>query len=345
MYTGGMLAKRLYPELDDLGVTIFARDFMDKAVGNFHASQRPVFFQGTLGVALGLFQTYSLTLGQNIYRHLEMKNYKALGVAALTQSGIFGIGSMPGFHAVSNLIGEHFSDQHVDLTTGTYRALGDDAAETVLYGLPSLAGLGTHTRGDANFRIPGLTGDNVVAINFAKQAAQSVATVAGSVGQGNNAGQAFMEALSLQSLSRPLARSAELASGYSVTRAGNTVQTPEEVWTTTGVMARVLGTRPVTETKLREADQLNRFYGAIDRKARQDVIKEIRTGIRNSDFSDEKLSKAAEEYFRKGGTPTGWRSAVNTALAKTETSGKEIFIEKLKPDSPLQFMINNLDGE
>lgn len=345
MFTGAMLAKRLYPGLDDLGVTIFARDFMDKAVGNFHAAQRPVLFQGTLGVALGLFQTYSLTLGQNIYRHLELKNYKALGTAMLTQSTLFGIGSMPGFQAVSNMIGEHFSDQHIDLTTGTYRALGDDVAETVLYGLPSLAGIGTHTRGDANFRIPGLSGDNVVAINFAKQAAQAVGTVAGSLGQGNNAGQAFMEALSLQSMSRPLARGAELATGYSITRAGNTVQTPEEVWTTTGIMARVLGTRPTTEVKLREADQLNRFYGAIDREARQSVIKKIKTGIRNSDFDEAKLAEFAEEYFRKGGTPTGWRSAVNTALAQTDTSGKEIFIEHLKPNSPLNYMINSLDGD
>lgn len=341
MFTGAALGKRLYPELDDLGVTVFARDFMDKAVGNFHASQRPVFFQGTLGVALGLFQTYSLTLGQSIYRHLELKNYKALGVAALAQSTIFGAGSMPGFHAVSNMIGEHFSDSHMDLTTGTYRAVGDEAAKTILYGLPSLAGLGTHTRGDSNFRIPGITGDNVVAINFAKQATQAIGTVSDSFGQGSNAKQAFLEALSLQSMSRPLARGAELASGYSITRAGNTVQTPEEVWTTQGIMARVIGTRPIAEIKLREADQLNRFYGSIDRDNRQEVIKEIRTALRDSDLSSEKVSKAAEKYFRNNGTPAGWRSALATAIGKTETSGKEIFTEKLKPDSPLQYMINN----
>ncbi|WCD44278.1 putative structural protein [Polaromonas phage Tiera] len=345
MYTGAMLGKRLYPELDDIGLTIFARDFMDKAVGNFHAAQRPVFFQGTAGVALGLFQTYSLTLGQNIYRHLEMKNYKALGTAGLLQSGIFGIGSMPGFNAVSQLIGANFSDNHTDLVTGTYRDLPDQMAQSVLYGLPSLAGLGTHTRGDSNFRIPGLTGDNVVAINFAKQAAQAVGTIGTAMGEGTGMPQAFAEALSLQSLSRPLARGAELASGYSVTRAGNTVQTPDEVYTTTGVMARVLGVRPITETRLREADNLNRYYGALDREARQKVVKSIRTGIRSGDFDDGKLAGYAEEYFRKGGTPTGWRSAVNTAIGKTETSGKEIFIDKLKPDSPLQFMINNMDGE
>lgn len=345
MYTGAALAKRLYPELDDVGVTIFARDFMDKAVGNFHASQRPVFFQGTLGVALGLFQTYSLTLGQAIYRQLELKNYKALGTAALLQSTLFGAGSMPGFNAVSQLIGDKFSDSNVDLTTGTYRALGDDVAEMVLYGLPSMAGIGTHTRGDANFRIPGLTGDNVVALNFAQQAATAVSSVARSFGEGSNAGQAFLEALSLQSMNRPLARGAELASGYSITRAGNTVQTPEEVWTTTGIAARILGTRPIAETKLREADHLNRYYGAIDKENRQEVIKGIRTAIRNENFQEADLAILAEEYFRNNGTPSGWRSAVNTAIAKTEVSGKEIFVDKLKPNNPLNYMIDKLDGD
>lgn len=344
MYTGAVLAKRLYPELDDAGVTIFARDFMDKAVGNFHSSQRPVMFQGTLGVALGLFQTYSLTLAQSIYRQMELKNYKALGAAMLTQSSLFGAGSMPGFAAVSNMIGEHYSDNHVDLVTGTYRAVGDTAAQTVLYGLPSLAGIGTHTRGDSNFRIPGLTGDNVVAINVAQQAAQSISSVARSFGEGSNAGQAFLEALSLQSISRPLARGAELANGYSITRAGNTVQTPAEVWTAQGIMARVIGTRPATELKLREADQLNRFYGAVDKERRQKVMKGIKTALRNDNLQDSEIAALAEEYFRFGGTPTGWRSALNTAVATTETSGKEVFVEKLKPDSPLIYMLNGLDG-
>jgi hypothetical protein len=155
MNTGAVLAKRLYPELDDTGITIFARDFMDKALGNFHASQRPVFFQGTLGVALGLFQTYSLTLAQSIYRHLELKNYKALGTAALLQSGIFGTESMPGFNLISQQIGKNFSDEHFDLSTGTYRAVGEPLGNFLLYGLPSNIGGGSYTtRGDVNPRAP-----------------------------------------------------------------------------------------------------------------------------------------------------------------------------------------------
>lgn len=345
MFNGAVLAKRLYPELDDAGITLFARDFMDKAVGNFNAGQRPVMFQGTLGVALGLFQTYSLTLAQNVYRHLEMKNYKAIGQAAMLQTGIFGSGSLPGFNAVSQAIGSNFSDDHTDLVTGSYRALGDPLASSLIYGLPSQLGVGTSTRGDSNPRFPGTGNDSLAVINFAAQAAKSVQTMADAVGNRDKSiPAAFAEALSLQSLSRPLARGAELVTGYSVTGKGNTVQTPEEVWTFAGVAARIISTRPAEEIKLRDAIHLRSFYGAVDSKNRSELMNEVKQRVRAGTLNEGDVSGASEAYFRKGGTPTGWRSAINSAMASENTDGKEIFIDKLKPNSPLNYMINSLDG-
>lgn len=345
MFNGAVLAKRLYPELDDAGITLFARDFMDKAVGNFNAGQRPVMFQGTLGVALGLFQTYSLTLAQNVYRHLEMKNYKAIGQAAMLQTGVFGSGSLPGFNAVSQAIGANFSDDHTDLVTGSYRALGDTAASSLIYGLPSQLGLGISTRGDSNPRFPGTGNDSLAVINFAQQAAQSVQTMADAVGNRDKSiPAAFAEALSLQSLSRPLARGAELVTGYSVTQKGNTVQTPEEVWTFAGIAARLISTRPAEEIKLRDAIHLRSFYGAADSKNRSELMNEVKQRVRAGTLSESDISEASDAYFRKGGTPNGWRSAINSAMASENTDGKEIFVDKLKPTSSLHYMINNMDG-
>jgi hypothetical protein len=344
MFTGYSLAKKLYPELDDAGATIFARDFLDKAVGNFHANQRPVFFQGTAGVAMGLFQTYMLTLAQGTYRALEMKNYKALGTAMLAQSGIFGASSLPGFQQISAYIGENFSDDHIDLTTGTYRAIGNDAADFVLYGLPSNLGPALHTRGDIQFRPPNVLAglDNVVAVNFAKQGMEMMGSVASALSADNpDMGRAFMQALSMQSISRPLARGAEIATGYSTTRQGSTVSVPEEVWTPVGITARLLSTRPFEEQKLRQAMAYDSYYASIDSESRSELIGKVRTAIRNGDLTDAKLAEFAESYFENGGTARGWRTALNNAIAKTEESGKEVFINKLRPDSPLNWMISN----
>ncbi len=347
MNAGASLAKRLYPELDDNGVTIFARDFMDKALGNYSASQRPVLFQGTAGVAMGLFQTYMLTLAQNTYRAVELKDWKSLAKAMLAQQTVFGSSSMPGFDAVSKTIAENFSDDNFDLTTGTYRALGDPLADWVLYGLPSnLSGAALHTRGDIDPRVPNLLGgvDNLVSANFAVQTFGMMKNFAKAVSVENeDVGQAMLQALSLQTMSRPLARVSELGSGYSMTQQGNTVQIPDEVRTVNGVMARVLGTRPMAEAKLREAMHLNAYYGSVDRDNRNAVVNDLRTSIRNGTVTSEKVAEIAEKYMRNGGTPRGWKAAYNNALAKTNMSGEDAFLSKVQEDSPFNFMIGNLE--
>lgn len=342
MFTGGNLAKRMYPELDDVGITIFARDFMDRVIGNYHAAQRPTMFGGTLGVAMGLFQTYMVTMAQSIYRHLELKDYKALMAMMTTQAGIFGTGSLPGFHQISSLIGEHFSDNNVDLVSGTFRAVPDPMANMLLYGVPSSMGPAFYSRGELAPRIPGGPGE-FPAVNMAMQAIQGVSKVASAIGaQDGDAGRAMMEALSMQSISRPLARISEIADGYSVTREGNTIAVPEEVWTPVGIMSRLLSMRPLQEAKLRDAIHMKNVYGSIDYEERQAATAQLKTALRNGTLTDEKLADIAEKYLRTG-TPQGWRSAVNTAIAQTNTSGRETFLNKLQADNPLMYMIDALD--
>lgn len=344
MFTGGVLAKRLYPELDDLGVTIFARDFMDKAVGNYHAAQRPTFFQGTLGAAAGLFQTYMLTMGQRIYRHLQLKDYKALGKMMLTQNTVFGMGSLPGFSVISQYLGDNYSDDNIDLTTGTFRALPDPVANAVMYGLPSSIGPAFYSRGEIAPRAPTTLGE-LPAFNMIQQVIQGVSSVAQAASaMDGTAGRAMMQALSMQSVNRPIARLSELASGYSVTRQGNTIAVPEEVWTATSALSRLIATRPLEEAKLRDAIHLDRYYGSLDHEERQKAIAELKTAIRSNMLTDEKLSAISEEYLRTG-SPQGWRSAVNQAVAQTNTPGASTFTHKLKPNNPLMYMIDNLDGE
>lgn len=354
MNTGYMLGKRLYPELDDDALTIFARDFMDKTQGNYSAAQRPVFFQGTAGMALGLFQTYMITMAQSIYRNIEKGDWGTLAKAAALQSGIFGTKSLPGFEYISETIGNNFSDDNYDLTTGTFRALGNEErgiGEMVLYGLPSaLSGASIYTRGTVDPRLPNfLAGiDNIVGVNMGIQAYDTISQVATSLGQGDDVGQAMLEALSVQTLSRPLARGSELlmsrlGEGGTVNRQGNTVQTSDEVWTFQGIFARALASRPMEEARLREAEFRKATYDQVDREARQAVTDKLRTALRNGSNTPEKVSALAEEYFRNGGSPTGWRAAYRNAVARTNVSGELTFLDELDPEDPFNHMIDSLD--
>ncbi|ANA48876.1 structural protein [Pseudomonas phage PaMx33] len=340
--TGIETARRLYGnKASDKQVLIFARDFLKQSVGNYTTSQRPMLFQGSAGAAMGLFQTYMLTYAQNLYRHLELKDYKGLGKVMLAQGGIFGAGSLPGFQPISHAIGDHFSDDNYDLTTGTFRALDDDLASILIYGLPSNLGPALHTRGDVNPRVPS-SFDTMVAPSMIGQLMTSFVDVGKAVlKQDGNVGQAFFEALSTQSVSRPIARLSELASGYSVTGAGNQIAAPEDVWTWQGVLARVLSTRPLKEAKVREAIHLNTYYGSLDREQRQAVLETMKTAIRNNNLTPELMDDLALEYLRTG-TPQGLRSSINQAFMENE-EGKVAQLRQTFKDSPLVYLLDDLD--
>lgn len=346
MFAGYALAKKVYPQLGDTGATIFARDFMDRAVGNYHSGQRPVMFQGTMGVAMGLFQTYMLTMAQNIYRHLELKDYKNLGKAMLAQSTIFGAGSLPGFDIVSQAIGDNFSDENIDLTTGTFRASDDKVATSVIFGLPANLGPALFTRGDISPRIPNPTNFNsIAAVNMVNQSAQAVSNVVSAVQEGKNFGSAALQALSLQSVSRPIARVSELATGYSISRAGDVFSAPSEVYTFNGIASRIMGARPIEEAIARESLHLDKTYARADREARMEVTGKLKKAIRNNELEDNDLEELAAAYMKKGGSAQGWRTAVNNALEGANTSGRQLVINKLRPDSPLMYMMDSLDGD
>lgn len=342
LMTGVDLGRRLYgPAASDRQLSIFARDFMKQSLGNYTTSQRPMMFQGTFGAAMGLFQTYMLTYAQSMYRHLDLKDYKGLGQTMLLQGGIFGAGSLPGFHPVSQAIGEHFSDEHWDLATGTYRALPDYLADMVIYGLPSNLAPDVHTRGDVSPRVPtGLS--TMVAPSMLVQSFDTMFKVGKSMlAQDIGAGQAFMEALATQSVSRPIARMSELFTGRAITGQGNQVAGPEEVWSWQGIMARVMSTRPLSESKTREAMHLNSYYGAIDADARSAVLGSLRTAIRSGSLDNDLMDDLAYKYLRVG-TPQGFRQAVNQALMEQENTKLVDLSTKLR-DSPLMSILDDIE--
>ena len=343
--TGVYIAKTSYPTLPDAGVLTFARDFMDRVIGNYSASQRPTAFQGTFGIAMGLFQTYMVTLAQSLYRHLEKGEFKALAKTMLAQGGIFGAKSLPGFNIVSEQIGEHFSDNNVDLVTGTFRALPSKMAEMIIYGLPSsFTQAAITSRGDIQPRIPDpFSGVSAIpAINLTMQTAQALGKIASSVySMDKTAGQGIMEALSMQSISRPVARISEIASGQSVTNKGNLIAGPDEIWTPLSIIARVMSTRPTSEARARDAIHLNSLYGSIDRQNRQEISMQLKSHLRGGTLNESVVSALAEKYLRTG-SPAGWNSVVNSALAQTNLPAGTTVRNYLAPDSPTMAMVNDL---
>jgi len=342
-FIGVNMAKKAYPGLSDSGVMTFARNFMDESVGNYTAAQRPAAFQGSIGVTMGLFQTYMVTYAQAMYRQIENKDFKVLAKMMLAQGGIFGASSLPGFSQVSEAIGTHFSDNHIDLETGTFRAVGDKTAQILLYGLPSQL-VGLNTRGAVSPRIPNILGglDNLVVVNVATQAYDAADRVVHAAFQADgNAGKAMLEALSLQSISRPLARLSELGTGRSITSTGDVIDS--DTWTFQSVAARVMSTRPIQDTQIRTAKRLDSLYGAVDRDNRRKVTMQLKSNLLNGNLDQEKLGYLANQYMRSSGSATGWRSAVAEAQGQVDKPGSDLVRDELRPNSPSMYMMNDLD--
>ena len=69
----------------------FINIFVNRVQGNYVTSQRPIAFQGTLGGALSLFQTYQFNLLQQLFRHIENRDARTIAVMAGLQTSIFGL--------------------------------------------------------------------------------------------------------------------------------------------------------------------------------------------------------------------------------------------------------------
>jgi len=330
--TGYRMAQSKFPDGADEVLEAFANAFTLRTMGNYNARQRPALFQGALGATVGLYQTFMLTMAQNMARYVERGDKKALGLLLGGQASMFGVESLPGFDLFNDILGEYVGDpnSHQDIRQTLYKALGDDsdqsrsAAEYALFGFPStLFQTAVQTRGDLQVRSPiTLKGDGFQfappvfnaykdGIAFAWNTMSGMANAFSTAG-GKDVFRAFGEGVASQSLWRPAARLTELGLGYSLDRSGQQVSNESEVggWAT---MSRVMGSRPMKEQSLRTLKYSGKYYDAIDSGNRRDAINTLRTITRGE--SDGEIGGVMQKYLDAGGTARGWNTALNTAYA------------------------------
>ena len=73
------------------------------------------------------------------------------------------------------------------------------------------------------------------------------------------------------------------------------------------------------------------------------TLGDIKTRIRAGNL-DDAIAEASWNAHEMAAHTNGIRSTIRTALAQEETTGKEVFANKLRMDSPLNYMIGSLDG-
>lgn len=98
---------------------------VNRVIGSYTVNQRPILFQGPVGAAIGLFQTYQFNLMQNLLRYVGDGDKKSVMTLLGMQNFMFGIQSNPGFYALNQYIGNSNTSQG-DIVSSAYRVAGKE---------------------------------------------------------------------------------------------------------------------------------------------------------------------------------------------------------------------------
>lgn len=299
----------------------YINTFVNRTQGNFLASQRPMLFQGPIGQAMGLFQTYQFNMIQQLMRHVGDGQTKNAAVMMGLQGVIYGINGLPGFNAINtHIIGNAAGNtDHTDLYRATYNAAGKDAGDWLMYGLgsnwmsvfsPDLKN-NLYSRGDINPRnisvVPANPLDYPIVQATAKLASNFYESVS-KVAQGADVWSTFLRGIEQNGISRPLAGMAQVLGGMTseegqvtpVNSKSNILMAHD--WNNLASLTRVVGGKPLDEAVVN--DLMFRFnaYSSHDAAKKASLGEAIKISILGGAVPDDmQIQSFSESYMKAGG--------------------------------------------
>ena len=308
----------------------FIRIFVNRTQGNYTASQRPIAFQGTIGAAISLFQTFQFNLFQQLFRHIENRDAKTIAVMGGLQTALFGLNGLPMFDAINtHLVGmASINEGHHDVYSKMVGLVGKDIGDWALYGTASAFPLfsdkwpSLYTRGDLNPRSLTLVPtsfNEVPIVSVATRFASAVAGFGNQVANGAPIGAAFLQGLEHNGISRPLAGIAQVMQGQSTTSKGSIIAANSD-WLSIASATRVLGAKPMDESvALNHMFRLN-AYKAYDLDRQEKLGAVVKSKIRSGDLTPEDVVDFGAEYAARGGRIEGYSQAMQRWMRSTQQS-------------------------
>lgn len=372
-YTGNTFAEEfnrfisadVMRQITDIGIeagSLSAREakayintFVNRVEGNIIASQRPLMFQGPIGQAIGLFQTYQFNLMQNLFRYVGEGKGKDVAMLLGLQGTFYGMNGLPGFafmnqHIVGTASG---NKQHRDVYDATYGIAGQSAGELLLYGIPSFVTRGNlYSRGDINPRqvtIVPTSPEQVPIVGAYTKFVNSILGVAANVKDGAPVWDSFLAGIEHNGLSRPLAGMAQFARGFTnesgkvfstSTRGTMMYQNDLLSWATA---IRVAGAKPLDEAIVNDGVYRLRAYEAVDRSRKFALSEAVKIGAVNGEIpSEEQVAVFAERYAALGGKQSYFNRWMMEQIKHATTPQSQEIARQLK--HPLAYKVQMLMG-
>jgi len=334
--------------------------FVNRVKGNYVASQRPIAFQGPIGNAIGLFQTYQFNLMQQMLRYVENGEGKTLALLAGVQSTMFGLSGLPGFQILNNsIVGNGATNPaHKDFFSTVASLMDPKLGNYIMYGaLSNWLNTGLYSRGDINPRQLTLLPINPLdypAIRGGIAFLDSMWNVTKNLVNGGNIPTSILLGLEHNGLSRPLSGLAQLMQGYVTTGDGGIVSTtrPGMLDNTAGYsdlfsaanFSRLMGARPLDEAIVLDAQYRNTMYKAKDQTRIQQIGEALKTNIYGGQpLETGKASRFLAEYTMAGGNITSFsQSMMKWTMDANVSVANKVYRELLTPNN--QQLIQAMGG-
>lgn len=320
----------------------YINTFVSRVDGNTVASQRPLMFQGPLGNAIGLFQSYQFNMMQNLFRYSAEGSKKDVAMLMGLQGTFFGLNGLPAFqfinqHVVGTLSG---NKNHVDLYDATYGAAGKQMGDLLMYGLPSdLLRTNLYSRGDINPRsvtvIPTSIKDIPFVSGFSNMLGNFKETV-GKMANGGDVWSSLLQGLEHNGISRPLAGMAQVleATGpsgkvYSTTSKGSILFSNDLL--SLASLTRLAGGRPLDEAIVNDGVFRIHSYQQFD----HDKLNKIGEAVKASTIEgripdEEQLAQFAAEYSKSGGKQIQFNKWMMNKIKSANTSEAQKITSQLQ---------------
>jgi hypothetical protein len=291
--------------------------FVNRTQGNMIASQRPQMFQGPIGQAIGLFQTYQFNIMQQLLRYVgEGSKKDALTLLGL-QGTVYGMNGLPGFQAINqHIIGTASGNtNHTDAYTSINNIVGKNAGDWITYGVasnmlmdPDLK-VNLYSRGDINPRqvtiVPTNMADIPIVASWAKLAT-STKNALSSVANGGDIWNSLLSGIEQNGINRPLAGLARVMRGaddgvsYSTTGKGNIISAND--FNSLANLARISGAKPFDEAVTQDAVYRIQAYQAVDRAKKEKLGLAVKSVVAEGGVpSREQLEDFMAGYVKLGG--------------------------------------------
>ena len=345
--------------MDQRTANTYINTFVNRTQGNMVASQRPQIFQGPVGQAIGLFQTYQFNIMQQLMRYVGEGSKKDAMTLLGLQGTVYGMNGLPAFQAINtHIIGTASGNTaHTDAYTSVNNIAGVEAGKWIMFGVssnmfldPDLK-LNLYSRGDINPRHLSVVPTNVADVPIVGAWAKFAGAVKdglSDVSNGADVWKSILQGIEQQGINRPLAGMARVARGigegevsYSTSGKGNIVSAND--FYSLANFARLTGAKPLDEALVQDAAFRVRTYEAKDAKRTDKLGHAIRVTVAGGGVpTQEDVEGFIETYTKAGGKQEEFNKWYMKQLRAANTSNANKLVEKV--GSPASMYMQNIMG-